>query len=126
MEGALAAFDAKFSTSLTWERHNTPETSTRCLFHEGLYADNRRHDLGTFQTQLSKVAATGGQFGLTQTVASDLDRFQYGRPLAPSYAYASDWNVKLVAEARQPLLQGAGTQFNRIAGRAGRPGNTTA
>jgi outer membrane protein TolC len=120
VEGALADFDAKFNTSLTWERTNTPENVSPVFVQEGIFADISEHDLGTFQAQLSKVAATGGQFSLTSTVASDLDRFQYG--VQAPYAYAQDWNVKLVAEVRQPLLQGAGTQFNRIAGPGGQVG----
>jgi outer membrane protein TolC len=40
-----------------------------------------------------------------------------------SRLYASDWNVNLEAEFRQPLLQGAGTQFNRIAGPGASPGS---
>ena len=38
--------------------------------------------------------------------------------------YNADWNVKLVADMRQPLLQGAGTQFNRIAGPGATPGQS--
>ena len=36
--------------------------------------------------------------------------------------FPSDWNVNLEAEMRQPLLQGAGVQFNRIAGPGAIPG----
>ena len=124
VEGALADFDAKFNTSLTWERTKTPENVNMAFVQQGIFANISEHDLGTFQAQLTKVAAEGGQFSLTSTVASDLDRFNYG-PTAP-YEYAQDWNVKLVAEVRQPLLQGAGTQFNRIAGPARSPGSSTA
>ena len=42
-----------------------------------IFADVSEHDIGKFQAQLSKVAATGGQFSLTHTVAYDKDRFLY-------------------------------------------------
>ena len=76
--------------------------------------------MGTFQAQLSKVTATGGQFALTHNVGYDMTDSDTAQPR--QYAYPSDWNVNLVAELRQPLLQGAGVQFNRIAGPGATPG----
>lgn len=113
-EAALSAFDAQFASSLSWQRTNAPQNINPSFSALGLYADVSAHDIGAFQTQLSKVAATGGQFSLSHIVDYDKDRFSYLSNTP--YAYPSDWNVKLVAEWRQPLLQGAGTQFNRIAG----------
>ena len=118
-EAALAAFDAQFGSSLMWERTNAPQNINPSLTVIG-EADVSEHDIGKFQTQLSKVAATGGQFSLTHTVAYDKDRYLY--PSTVPYAYPSDWNVNLQAEFRQPLLQGAGVEFNRIAGPGAQPG----
>ena len=81
------------------------------------FANVNDHDLGTFQARLQKTSATGGQYALTHTVAYDMNYKN------PTQLYSSDWNVKLVAEVRQPLLQGAGPQFNRIAGPGATPGN---
>ncbi len=112
-EAALSAFDAQLQTSLTWEKQDTPEnvSSTYGL----IFPNVNQADLGTFQARLQKTAATGGTFGLTHTIA-------YAKTNNPTQLYTADWNVKLVADIRQPLLQGAGTQFNRIAGPGATPG----
>jgi hypothetical protein len=120
-EAALAAFDAQLATSVLWERADTPENVSPTLVSVDGEANIYAHDIGKFQAQLQKTTATGGQFSLTHTVAYDLDRFSY--PSITPYAYPSDWNVNLQAEWKQPLLQGAGVQFNRIAGPGATPGN---
>lgn len=106
-EAALAAFDAQFSSSLLWQKIDTPQNVSAS--YAAIFPTVAQDDLGTFQARLSKVAATGGQFAITHDVAYDLSN-------KPSRQYSSDWNVKLTAEMRQPLLQGSGVQFNRIAG----------
>ncbi len=113
-EAALAAFDAQLSSSLTWEKLDTPQNVDPGYF--AIFPNVARNDLGTFQAKVSKIAASGGQFSLAHNVAYDLSN-------RPSRAWPSDWNVNLAAEVRQPLLQGAGTQFNRIAGPGATPGN---
>jgi len=112
-EAALAAFDAQFSTSMMWQKIDTPQNIDPS--YALLFPMVAQDDLGTFQAKLSKVTATGGQFALTHNVLYDLSN-------KPSRAYDADWNVNLVAEMRQPLLQGAGVQFNRIAGPGATPG----
>jgi outer membrane protein TolC len=112
-EAALSAFDAQLQTSLTWEKQDTPE-NVRFDF-TGVFPNVNQSDLGTFQARLQKTAATGGTFAMTHSVA-------YDKSNNPTQLYSSDWNVRLVAEMRQPLLQGAGTQFNRIAGPGAVPG----
>jgi outer membrane protein TolC len=84
------------------------------------FPDINATDQAAFQTKISKVAATGGQFALSHNVAYDY--FRYPNALN-SKEYTSDWNVNLTAELRQPLLQGNGVQFNRIAGPGATPGN---
>ncbi len=112
-EGALSAFDAQLTSSVTWEKRDVPQNvSPGYAF---IFPNVSQQDLGTFQAKISKVAATGGQFSLTHNVA-------YALTNQPSRAWPSDWNVNLVAEVRQPLLQGAGVQFNRIAGPGATPG----
>lgn len=113
-EAALAAFDAQVSASLTWEKLDMPQNVDPS--YGFIFPNVARDDLGTFQAKVSKIAATGGQFSLAHNVAYDLSN-------RPSRAWPSDWNVNLAAEVRQPLLQGAGTQFNRIAGPGATPGN---
>ncbi len=112
-EAALSAFDAQLSSSLTWERLDTPKNVSAA--YALIYPTVAQDDLGTFQAKLSKTNMTGGTMSLSHVVAYDLSN-------QPSRLYNADWNVKLVAELRQPLLQGAGVQFNQIAGPGATPG----
>jgi len=118
-EAALSAFDTQLSTAVTWENTDAPQNVGPGLISE-FFPNVSQHDLGTFQARLQKTAATGGTFALTHAVNYDRDHYDYGN--TERLLYSSDWNVKLVAEMRQPLLQGAGVQFNRIAGPGATPG----
>ena len=113
-EAALAAFDTQLSSSLTWQKVNTPQNVDTSNYGI-IFPATRQNDLGTFQAKLTKITATGGQFSLAHNAAYDLSN-------QPSRAYPSDWNVNLEAEMRQPLFQGSGVQFNRIAGPGATPG----
>lgn len=116
-EAALSAFDAQLQTSVTWESTDAPQNVGPDFVN--LFPNVSQHDLGTFQARLQKTNATGGTYALSQITAYDRDRFDYQ---TQRLLYSSDWNVKLVAEMRQPLLQGAGVQFNEIAGPGATPG----
>lgn len=119
VEAALAAFDARFTSSLLWEKNDTPR-NVGVLPGIGtpgfgeFFVPVFTQDLGSFQAQLSKTAATGGTWSIRHNVRYDQ---------SPGFRrYPSDWNVNVEAEFRQPLLQGAGVQFNRIAGPNAVPG----
>lgn len=112
VEGALSAFDAQFTSSLFWEKNDTPRNVATGF--GSIFPRTFQQDLGTFQAQLMKTAATGGTWALRHNVVYDQST---GPRLFPS-----DWTVNIEAEFRQPLLQGAGTQFNRIAGPGATPG----
>jgi outer membrane protein TolC len=118
-EAALSAFDAQLQTAVTWESTDAPQNVTPYGGLSNLFPLVSDHDLGTFQARLQKTTATGGTFALSHMVNYDRDRYLY---TSPRLMYSADWNVKLVAEMRQPLLQGAGVQFNRIAGPGATPG----
>ncbi len=113
-EAALSAFDTEFTTSMFWEKNDTPQnvTSTVRSFRPDVFAQ----DLGTFQARLQKTAATGGTFSLGHNV-----NYEWNNATA-SRKWASDYAVNLEAQFRQPLMQGAGVQFNRIAGLGAIPG----
>ena len=118
VEAALSAFDTQFSSSLMWQRVNAPNNWWR---FDGLalvlpYVD--REDIGTFEAKLSKMTATGGEF----SISHDVDYQKTNLFNNVLTGYPADWNVKLTAEMRQPLLQGAGIDFNRIAGPGAKPG----
>jgi len=112
-EAALAAFDAQLSGSVTWNKIDSPNNVSPA--YGFIYPNVTRGDTGVFQGKVSKIAATGGQFSLAHNVNYDMNN-------QPSRGWPSDWNVNLAAEVRQPLLQGAGVQFNRIAGPGATPG----
>ena len=98
---------------MTWEKLDTPQNVSPA--YAAIFPNVNQSDLGTFQARLQKVTPTGGTFALTHEV-------DYAKTNNPSQDYVADWNVKLVAEMRQPILQGAGVNFNRIAGPGATPG----
>jgi len=104
---ALAAFDAQLTSSVLWEKNDTPRNSPDSIITRSVF----EQDLGTFQAQLSKTAATGGTFSLRHNVD-----YEYNNNPDFIRGFPSDWNVNVEAEFRQPLLQRNGVQYNRIAG----------
>ena len=116
VEAALSAFDAQLSSSLTWEKVDMPQNVNPAFVSLGSPSVDVE-DRASFQTRISKTTATGGTFALTHNVTYDLNNSNFaGSLFGPPYAYKSDWNVNLVAEARQPLMRGSGVNFNRING----------
>jgi outer membrane protein TolC len=117
VEAALAAYDAQLSAGLTWQRTDAPQNVGPLVsFFEPNVSE---HDIASFDAKIQKTTAAGGTFGLDFTQAYDHDRYNYQPGVL---LYPADWNVKLTAEMRQPLLQGAGVQFNEIAGPGATPG----
>jgi outer membrane protein TolC len=110
-EAALSAFDAQFSTSTFWEKND------RLLNNEffGGGTRNLQQDDAVFQAAITKKSATGSQFTIRHNVEYDSNN-------APGNQFPSVWDVNLEAEIRQPILQGAGLEFNRIAGPNNTPG----
>ena len=74
-----------------------------------------QQDLNQYQVQLAKRAATGGQYFLRQNTTYDANN-------APANLFPHSWDTNIEVEARQPLLQGAGVLYNRIAGPNGTVG----
>ncbi|HAY81964.1 MAG TPA: hypothetical protein DCY79_19345, partial [Planctomycetaceae bacterium] len=104
VENALAAFDAQFALSSAWQKND------RALNNELLGGGTRqlKQDFHSYQVQLSKQTAAGTQFNIRQY--HDYDSNNQPRNLFPTV-----WNVNYEAEFRQPLGQGRGLAFNRIA-----------
>ena len=117
---ALSAFDAQFSASASWEKNDLPQNIA------GSFTQFRptilQQDLGSFQARLAKQAATGAVWSLTHNVSYEANNVPVYNGVSGSRLFASDWNVNVEAEFRQPLLQGNGVQFNRIAGPNSIPG----
>ncbi|MBN2293137.1 MAG: TolC family protein [Pirellulales bacterium] len=106
-EAALAAFDAQLGASVFWEKNDTPMN----VDNQGsmFFPVISQEDNGTFQAKLSKTNVTGGTTSISHN-------WQYSWSNSPIRRWPSNWNADITAEFRQPLLQGAGVQFNRIAG----------
>ncbi|TWU55745.1 putative outer membrane efflux protein MdtP [Rubripirellula reticaptiva] len=123
-EAALSAFDAQYTQQLFWNNVDQP-TNRQSFTIPGtgggpplVFAGFSQSQNATFTNELAKQTATGARFALRHAI-------QYGRTQDPSAAqllFPSVYSGFLEAEWRQPLLQGSGTTFNRIAGPSTVPG----
>ena len=109
VESALASFDAQLSSSLTWARQNRPQNvggvGTQ-IFQQQLLGDT-----GTWTTGISKVSATGSTFGIQNQTVYDNNNSPIRQDGVPS-TFLTNYDFTF----NQPLLQGAGLTYNRIAG----------
>ena len=109
VESALASFDAQLSSSLTWERQNRPQNVGgigTAIFQQQILGD-----VGTWTTGISKVSATGGTFGIQNQTLYDNNNSPIRQDGVPS-TFTTNYDFTF----NQPLLQGAGLTYNRIAG----------
>ena len=112
VEAALSAFDTSFESQIFFEKN---DRALNNVFFGGGTRDLQQ-DLHNYQAQLSKRAATGGEFTIRKIIDYDANNSPGNDdPNKP-------WTLQIEGEFRQPLLQGAGVDFNRIAGPDGRPG----
>lgn len=111
-EAALSAFDAQLKASAYFS--NNDQTFNNPFFAGG--TNNFKQDLHEYSVELSKRTATGSQMSLRTLSQHDSNN-------APGNIFPSAWDTYLEGELRQPLLQGAGLQFNRIAGPGSTPGS---
>ena len=111
-EAALSAFDAMFTTSLF--ANHSERAFNNPFFGGGAAA--LITNAGNLNMALSKTSAAGTQY----TIRNLTD---YNRNNAPLNNFPSVWDTVMQFEVRQPLLQGAGTYVNRIAGPNATPGN---
>jgi len=108
VESALAAFDAQLSSSTTWQSGNRPQ-NVDPLFQSLIFVPVLKTNTGTTTTGISKRTATGAQFGVSNSTQLD----------ATNNAFRdvpSTWTTSYDFTFNQPLLQGAGVTYNRIAG----------
>lgn len=112
VEAALSAFDAQLASELFYESND------RVLNNQFLGGGVNffEQGLGQFETSLTKQTASGTSYVLRHNVESDLNN-------AERNLFRRAWGWNLEGELRQPLLQGRGADFNRIAGPNGTPGN---
>jgi outer membrane protein TolC len=108
VEAALSAFDAQLATQLFWQKNNRPNnTAFLALFPVAI-----QQTTGNYISELSKRTAQGASFALRHNVTYDNNN-------SPQRLFRSDFTGWVEAEWRQPLLRGAGTTYNRIAGPSG-------
>lgn len=111
MEGALAAFDAQFATRLF--AYKNDRAFNNLFAGGGTFVF--KQDLDNYVSEITKTTATGASFALRQHIDYDSNN-------APANLFPSYFNVNFEGEFRQPLLQGGGVEFNRIAGPGATPG----
>ncbi|MCE9606208.1 MAG: TolC family protein [Planctomycetia bacterium] len=106
-EAALSAFDAQLSSSLFWNHNDRPINLRQDLqvFSRSVFMQ----DTAAFTGQISKIAADGSTFYARQGTNYEWNN-------NPSNQFPSIYTATLEAEFKHPLLQGAGVDFNRIAG----------
>lgn len=115
-QAALSAFDAVFKGQLLFQK-NDGLFNNQFIGDEGAF----QQDLAEYRTGLSKLAVNGAQYRFNHVVNYELNnspsnRFNGTSPTSSAY------DTFLEAEIRQPLFQGAGVEFNRIAGPNNAPG----
>jgi len=114
VEAALAAFDAQLAGSLFIEQRDR-QVNNVFFASSGVFTNNGEFNLG-----INKTAATGTRFSLTNTTL--YDRIHNFNP-AGGNRFSSYYDTLFTAEARHPLMQGSGVEFNRIAGPNATVGN---
>ncbi len=112
VEAALSAFDATVNSQLFWQKNNRPNNSSFLIFVPVALEQTT----GNFSSELAKRTATGARFAVRHNVVYDYNN-------SPARLFRSDYTGWFEAEWRQPLLLGAGLDYNRIAGpNGGQPG----
>lgn len=108
-EAALSAFDAQLDASLSWQHNDRPQNVDTTGVGGAFQASDLQQSVGAFNVGVTKTAATGTQFAFRNNIVSDDNN-------APIRLRSHDFSTNFEAFVSQPLLQGAGTQYNRIAG----------
>jgi outer membrane protein TolC len=108
VEAALAEFDAQLDSSLSWSNNDRPQNFGLAAVPD-FFAPQFRQDLGRGSLGVTKQTVAGTQFSLRNNYTYDQNN--NGSRIQPS-----DWNVNVEAGFTQPFLQGAGIQYNEIAG----------
>jgi|GEM_PF-117878 len=112
IESALAEFDTTFLASVGWNKNALPRN-----LNLGLYSPVLKQDGASANAELRKWNPTGGWVYARHTV-DYLN--EYSRNT--TRLYDADYQTGISIGFEQPLMQGFGVQFNRIAGSAGKMG----
>ncbi len=115
VEAALSAFDAQLSSNILWSRTERPNNRVVDELIDQFQPLNTLQENATFQAQIAKTAASGGRFFARNNTI-------YTNSNTPTRAVPSDYYTDFELGVTQPLLQGNGVLFNRIAGPNSQPG----
>lgn len=107
VESALSEFDATLDYTATWNKNDRPQNFGGIAGN--IFAPVLLQDQGNYSVGINKTAATGTQFGIRNNTIYDFNN-------NASRISPGDWFTNIEASFSQPLLQGAGVQYNRIAG----------
>ncbi len=112
---ALADFDPRISTSMTWNRDENVQNNL--FLSGGLPPGNTlAEETADFNSRIEKVFATGTEVGL-------VNDWSYSLNNAPGRLFGSAYSGVVGVDLRQPLWAGFGTEFTQIAGPVGLLGN---
>ncbi len=108
-EYALSAFDTTLGASMFWQHNDHPQNVRVNTVASAVFAPVFEENNATWQAQLSKTNAYGGTWTLQNNTF-------YDQTNNPTWAVPSTYNANFQAQFNQPLLQGGGVMYNRIAG----------
>ena len=114
-EAALAAFDAQVNQQLAFTQTDLPNNIANNTIGAAFTPTATVANGANYLSEVSKQTAQGASFTVRNSII-------YNRTNRPFRQFRSDYVGFLEAEWRQPLLQGSGTEFNRIAGPNNLPG----
>jgi outer membrane protein TolC len=113
IEAALSEFDAIVALQALGGKNDRPLNNTGGPNSPQSFLQ----DVTVVEGEIQKRAATGSLFALRHIL-------DYDANTTPSNQFPTIWNTHVEGEFRQPLLQGAGVNYNRIAGPNGIPGQS--
>ncbi len=109
VEAALSAFDAQVTSQLFWQVNDRPNNIRLNNVISNFQVFATQQTLAQFDYTIAKRTATGARFAFTNSITYDLTN-------TPNRLFSGAYAGFVQGEYRQPLLRGAGVQFNRIAG----------
>ncbi len=109
VEAALSAFDAQVTGQLFWNVNDSPNNTVINQILQQFQVPARQQTATTFNYEIAKRTATGARFAARHNIGYDLSN-------TPNRLFSSAYTGWFEAEYRQPLMRGAGVDFNRIAG----------
>lgn len=120
VQAALSEFDARFTANVTWGRSESISESSTIGFNA---LQEQDEEFADFRAQLQKIFGHGGQLTLSHNwfYSGQNQTGANARPFSSLYSSrpgrGQDAGLPtLGAEYREPLWQGRGTEYTRIAG----------